>query len=148
MISEAMLGNGEKAYDYYTRIAPAFREDISEVHGQEPYVYSQMIAGKAAERHGEAKNSWLTGTAAWNYVAITQHILGIRPGFAGLVIDPQLPKSLGEVKISREFRGCNYEITMRPTTDGDSKLTVNGQVCDSNEIQPQHGKTLEITVCY
>jgi len=147
MIAETMLGNGEKAYDYYTRIAPAFREDISEIHGQEPYVYAQMIAGKAAGRHGEAKNSWLTGTAAWNYVAITQHILGIRPGFAGLIIDPQLPRSLGEINITRRFRGCTYQITLTPA-DGNPSLLVDGHVTDENEVLPVSGKTIVITATY
>jgi len=90
MIAEAMLDNTETAFDYYKRICPAYREEISEVHKQEPYVYSQMIAGKAAVNHGEAKNSWLTGTAAWNYVAIANYILGIRAGYNGLIIDPKI----------------------------------------------------------
>ncbi|MCJ7726967.1 MAG: glycosyl transferase, partial [Acidimicrobiia bacterium] len=83
MIGETKLGRGDRAFDYWKKIAPAFREEISEVHRLEPYVYAQMIAGKDAPKHGEAKNSWLTGTAAWNFVAITQHILGIRPEFEG-----------------------------------------------------------------
>ena len=91
MIAEARLGNGNAAYDYYLRINPSAREAISEVHRCEPYVYAQMIAGRDAPTHGEAKNSWLSGTAAWNYVAITQWILGIRPEHAGLRIAPVLP---------------------------------------------------------
>ena len=91
MIAEAMLGHGDQAFDYYLRINPSARENISEVHRCEPYVYAQMIAGKDAPTHGEAKNSWLTGTAAWNYVAITQWILGIRPTFDGLLISPVIP---------------------------------------------------------
>ncbi|HET6822218.1 MAG TPA: glycosyl transferase, partial [Anaerolineales bacterium] len=83
IIAEAFVGRGDKAFDYYKRINPSAREEISELHKCEPYVYAQMIAGKDAINHGEAKNSWLTGTAAWNYVAITQYILGIRPTFDG-----------------------------------------------------------------
>ncbi|SHJ37359.1 cellobiose phosphorylase [Rubritalea squalenifaciens DSM 18772] len=149
MIAEAMLGNGEKAYDYYKRIAPAFREDVSEVHGQEPYVYAQMIAGKAAARHGEAKNSWLTGTAAWNYVAITQHILGIRPGYEGLIIDPSLPADMGKVQIERVFRGCTYKITLQPAASGASpSIIVDGEVTHSNVITPQPEKTLSVLATY
>ena len=91
MIAETKLGNGARAHDYYLRINPSQREEISEVHRCEPYVYAQMIAGREAPAYGEAKNSWLTGTAAWNYVAITQWILGIRPEFDGLRLDPCIP---------------------------------------------------------
>ena len=70
------MGRGDKAFDYYTRIAPAYTEEYSEIHRLEPYVYAQMVAGKDAKRFGEAKNSWLTGTASWNFIAISQYILG------------------------------------------------------------------------
>ena len=79
MIAETRVGNGDRAFDYYLRINPSAREQLSDVHRCEPYVYAQMIAGSDAPTHGEAKNSWLTGTAAWNLVALSQHILGIRP---------------------------------------------------------------------
>ena len=88
MIAETVIGRGDRAFELYKKIAPAYREEISEVHRLEPYVYAQMIAGKDAVRHGEAKNSWLTGTAAWNFVAISQHILGVRPELEGLRVDP------------------------------------------------------------
>ena len=91
MIAEVLAGNPDRALDYYLRINPSAREAISEVHRCEPYVYAQMIAGRDAPTHGEAKNSWLTGTAAWNYVAATQWLLGIRPELDGLRIDPRLP---------------------------------------------------------
>jgi cellobiose phosphorylase len=90
MIAEAMTGRGDAAFGYYQLINPATRERISEIHRCEPYVYAQMIAGREAPTHGEAKNSWLTGTAAWNLVAITQWILGIRAEFDGLRIAPVL----------------------------------------------------------
>ena len=93
IIAETMLGNGDKAFDYYSRINPSAREAISEVHRCEPYVYAQMIAGRDAPTHGEAKNSWLTGTAAWNYYAVTQWILGIRPEYEGLRVAPVVPES-------------------------------------------------------
>ena len=91
IIGQAEAGRGDAAFEWYTRIAPAWREEISELHRTEPYVYAQMIAGKEAGRHGEAKNSWLTGTAAWNFVAISQSILGIKPHWDGLEIDPCIP---------------------------------------------------------
>ena len=105
MIAEAMLGNGAAAHDYYLRINPSNREQISEVHRCEPYVYAQMIAGCGAAKLGEAKNSWLTGTAAWNYVAITQWILGIRPEYDGLRIDPCIPPD-GKVFLSSASSGA------------------------------------------
>ena len=93
MIGETRLGRGDAAHDYYTRINPSAREEIGDLHRCEPYVYAQMIAGKDAPTFGEAKNSWLTGTAAWNYYAIVQWILGIRTSLDGLVIAPVIPAS-------------------------------------------------------
>jgi cellobiose phosphorylase len=113
MIAEAMLGRGDAAFGYYARINPSARETISEVHRCEPYVYAQMIAGKDAPAHGEAKNSWLTGTAAWNYVAITQWILGIRAEYDGLRIDPVLPAAWPGFTATRRFRGATYVIRVR-----------------------------------
>jgi len=113
MIAETMIGDGDAAFGYYMRINPSAREEISDVHRCEPYVYAQMIAGKDAPSHGEAKNSWLTGTAAWNFVAITQWILGIRPELDGLRIDPVLPSAWPGFTASRRFRGATYEITVR-----------------------------------
>jgi cellobiose phosphorylase len=110
MIGETVLGNGDRAFELYTKIAPSYLEEISEIHRMEPYVYAQMIAGKDAARHGEAKNSWLTGTAAWNFVAITQAILGIQPDFDGLVVNPCIPKDWDSYTITREFRGDTFNI--------------------------------------
>jgi cellobiose phosphorylase len=113
MIAEAMIGNGDQAHDYYLHINPSAREAISEVHRCEPYVYAQMIAGRNAVNHGEAKNSWLTGTAAWNYVAITQWILGIRPTYDGLAIDPCIPNGWEGFRVTRNFRGATYQIEVK-----------------------------------
>jgi cellobiose phosphorylase len=110
MIAETRLGRGDRAFDYYLRINPSAREGIGELHKCEPYVYAQMIAGRDAATHGEAKNSWLTGTAAWNYVAITQHILGIRPTYDGLEVKPVLPSTWKEFRATRLFRGVQYTI--------------------------------------
>ena len=116
MIADAMVGNGDRAFASYLRINPSAREEISEVHRCEPYVYAQTIAGPAAATPGEAKNSWLTGTAAWNYVAITQWILGIRPELDGLRVDPVLPSEWSGYRATRRFRGATYEITVRKPT--------------------------------
>ena len=113
MIAETRVGNGDRAFDYYLRINPSAREELSEVHRCEPYVYAQMIAGKEAPTPGEAKNSWLTGTAAWNFVALTQWILGIRPDHDGLRIDPCLPADWEGFAATRRFRGATYHITVR-----------------------------------
>ena len=127
MIAETMIGRGDEAFDYYQRINPSAREEISDLHRCEPYVYAQMIAGKEAVRPGEAKNSWLTGTASWNYVAITQFILGIRPTYEGLQIAPIIPKNWTGFTASREFRGCKYQINVERIGPGNSiSLTANG----------------------
>jgi cellobiose phosphorylase len=133
MIAEATVKNGDRAFDYYRRINPAARESISEVHRCEPYVYAQMIAGKDAPTHGEAKNSWLTGTAAWNYVAITQWILGIRPTYDGLQVAPVIPSAWDGLTVSRKFRGTTYLISIRREGPGnDVSLALDGQPLDGN----------------
>jgi cellobiose phosphorylase len=113
MIAAAMTGDGNAAFDYYRRINPSAREQLGDLHRCEPYVYAQMIAGRDAPTHGEAKNSWLTGTAAWNYVAVTQWILGIRPELDGLRVDPVIPSAWPGFSATRRFRGATYEITVR-----------------------------------
>jgi len=130
MIAESMIGRGDNAFDYYKRINPSAREEISELHKCEPYVYAQMIAGKDAATHGEAKNSWLTGTAAWNFTAITQYILGIRPTFDGLEINPAIPASWDGFKITRKYRNVTYHISVsnpKHVSKGVEKVTVNGK---------------------
>jgi cellobiose phosphorylase len=135
MIAEAMLGHGDKAHDYYTRINPSAREKISQVHRCEPYVYAQMIAGRDAPSHGEAKNSWLTGTAAWNYVAITQWILGIRPTLEGLSIAPVIPAAWQGFTARRVFRGVTYHITVKRAGPGNAvALTADGQPVGGNRV--------------
>jgi len=127
IIGETRMGNGDAAHDYYTRINPSAREEISDLHRCEPYVYAQMIAGRDALTHGEAKNSWLTGTAAWNYYAITQWILGIRPDFDGLRIAPVIPNSWKGFQATRKFRGVTYQIEVQRAGSGNQvSLEVNG----------------------
>ena len=105
IIGETEVGNGNRAFEYYSKIAPAYLEEISELHRTEPYVYSQMIAGKDAFKPGEAKNSWLTGTAAWNYYAISRYILGIQPELDGLRINLLYSRHLGWLQDHQEVQG-------------------------------------------
>jgi len=128
MIAETVIGRGERAFEYYKKIAPAYLEDISEIHRTEPYVYSQMIAGKDAPRQGEAKNSWLTGTGSWNFVAISQYLLGIRPEWDGLCVKPCIGKDVPEFTVTRKCRGATYKIHVKSTGGtGKVKLVVDGK---------------------
>jgi cellobiose phosphorylase len=135
MIAETGIGRGDKAFEYYLKINPSTREDMSELHRCEPYVYAQMISGKEAVKPGEAKNSWLTGTAAWNYVAITQWILGIRPTFEGLQIAPVIPSSWKGFKAQREFQGVIYSINVERIGPGNKvSLEADGKAIPGNII--------------
>ena len=150
IIGETNAGNGERALDYWKRVAPAYREEMSDLHRMEPYVYAQMIAGKDAFKPGEAKNSWLTGTAAWNWVAISQHILGIQPDYEGLKIDPCVPREWKAFSVTRLFRGATYNITIE-NPDGVNKgvkgMTVDGQVLDGCIVPAvDAGTTVEVRV--
>ncbi len=141
--AEAAVGNGDRAFEYYSKIAPAYLEEISDLHRTEPYVYAQMIAGKDAKRHGEAKNSWLTGTAAWNFVAISQYILGIIPDYNGLKIDPSIPAAWDGYTVTRTFRGVEYTIKVENPNHvckGIKSLTVDGVAIDGNVIAVTPGK--------
>jgi cellobiose phosphorylase len=142
MIAETQLGRAEQAFDYYTRINPSAREAISEIHRCEPYVYAQMIAGRDAPTYGEAKNSWLTGTAAWNLVAVTQWILGIRPTFDGLQIAPVIPGDWPGFTATRVFRGVTYHISVERAGKGNTvALTVDGRPIEGTIVPPPIGQT-------
>ncbi len=149
IIGETVLGRGAQAFDYYKRITPAYREDISDTHRLEPYVYAQMIAGKQAVRHGEAKNSWLTGTAAWNFVAVSQYLLGVRPDYDGLVVDPQIGPDVPSYTVTRVARGATYEISVTnsgaPGARG--RLTVDGVEVEGNHVPyAPAGSTVKVDV--
>ena len=109
-IGETIIGHGDRAFEVYKKTCPAYIENISEIHRTEPYVYSQMVAGKDARNFGEAKNSWLTGTAAWTFVNVSQHILGIYPTLNGLSVDPCIPSDMEGFTVTRQYRGASYEI--------------------------------------
>jgi cellobiose phosphorylase len=137
MIGETVVGNGNRAWEYYKKICPSYLEDISELHKTEPYVYAQMVAGKDAFKPGEAKNSWLTGTASWNFYAVTQFMLGIRPEYDGLLIDPCIPNDMKGFKATRKFRGATYHIevvNLNGKSKGVKKVSVDGKVIGSNLI--------------
>ncbi|MFN8531398.1 MAG: glycosyl transferase [Anaerolineae bacterium] len=150
MIAEAIVGSGDNALDYYLRINPSAREHMSDLHRCEPYVYAQMIAGKDAPTHGEAKNSWLSGTAAWNYAAITQWILGIRPTYDGLQVAPVIPASWQTMSAVRQYRGVEYQITVKREGPGNHvSLRVDGQPVDGNVvpvITDRTSCTVEVTL--
>jgi cellobiose phosphorylase len=135
MIAETLSGNGNAAWEYFRKICPPYLEEISDLHKTEPYVYSQMIAGKDAHKPGEAKNSWLTGTAAWNFYAISQYILGVKPDFDGLRIHPVIPDSWSGYRISRKFRGASYKIEVSNPDGvccGVRDLLLNGERVEGN----------------
>ncbi len=125
-IAETELGHGDRAWELYRKICPAYLEDISEIHRTEPYVYSQMIAGKDSPRFGEAKNSWLTGTSAWTFVSISQAILGIIPDYEGLRLKPCLPDKVRGFKATRSFRGTKINIEVRRSDDENKGLWIDG----------------------
>jgi len=147
MIAETIAGKADKAHDFYLRINPSVREAISEIHRCEPYVYAQMIAGRDAPTYGEAKNSWLTGTAAWNYVAITHWILGIRPTYQGLRIAPRVPGSWSGFRVERRYRGVLYHISVKRLGQGnDVVLRVNGEPIRGEVVPLPPPATSEVAV--
>ena len=141
VIGETILGRGDRAWEYYKKICPTYLEEISELHKVEPYVYAQMIAGKDAYCPGEAKNSWLTGTAAWNYFAVTQYILGIRPQYDGLLIDPCIPSDWKSFTVIRRFRGTTYEIKVSNRNGmmkGVKQIRIDGKSLSGNILPLIH----------
>ena len=148
--AETVVGHGDRAFDLYSRIAPAWREEISDLHKMEPYVYSQMIAGKDAKNFGQAKNSWLTGTAAWNFYVISNYILGIKPDWDGLKIDPCIPHTWDGYTVSRRFRGAVYDIEIcNPdhVCRGVKQVTVDGKAIEGNVLPAfSDGKNHKVTV--
>lgn len=146
-IAETVLGRGDNAFDIYRRICPAYQEDQSDIRRAEPYVYAQTVAARASYEEGAARNSWLTGAAAWTFVDISQYILGVRPAPEGLMIDPCLPESLGEYRVERKFRDGTYHIHVRRT--GAYSLTVDGKPAAGRTIPIEPGKreyNVEVTV--
>ena len=143
-IAETVIGRGDRAFEIYQKTCPAYVEEFSEIHRTEPYVYSQMVAGADAKFHGEAKNSWLTGTAAWTFVNVSQHILGVYPTHKGLSIDPCVPKGFGDFTLTRKFREGTYNIrVVNPDNveKGVKSITVDGKAVDGCVVPYEKGKT-------
>ena len=149
-IAETVIGRGDRAFEIYQKTCPAYCEEFSEIHRTEPYVYSQMVAGRDAKFHGEAKNSWLTGTAAWTFVNVSQYILGVYPTHNGLSIDPCVPKDFGDFELTRKFREGNYNIKVQNPDNvekGIKSITVDGQAIDGCVIPYVKGKeTYDVVV--
>ncbi len=136
-IAETVIGDGDRAFEIYQKTCPAYLQDISEIHRTEPYVYSQMVAGRDAKFFGQGKNSWLTGTAAWTFTDISQYILGVYPTLNGLQINPCTPHGFGDFRITREYRNAVYHITVKNPDDvckGVKKMTVDGTEISGNVI--------------
>ena len=136
-IAETCIGRGDRAFEVYKKTCPSYIEDISEIHRTEPYVYSQMVAGADAKFHGEAKNSWLTGTAAWTFTNISQYILGIYPTLEGLSVNPCTPAEFGDFNVTRVYRGVTYNIEIKnpnKVQKGVASLTVDGKEVVGNVI--------------
>ena len=142
-IAETVIGRGDRAFEIYKKTCPAYTEEISEIHRTEPYIYCQMVAGRDAKFHGEGKNSWLTGTAAWTFVNISQYILGVYPTHNGLSVDPCVPTGFGDFKVTRKFREGTYNIEVKNPNNvekGVVSMTVDGQAVDGCVIPYEKGK--------
>ena len=148
--AETVVGHGDRAFEIYKKTCPAYIEDISEIHRTEPYVYSQMVAGCDAATFGEAKNSWLTGTAAWTFVDVSQYILGIQPTLAGLKIDPCIPHEMDGFTLRRVWRGATYEIIVQNPAHvekGVKTMIADGEQLDNNILPPAPaGSTVQVIV--
>jgi cellobiose phosphorylase len=148
-IAETIVGRGNRAFEVYRKICPAYLEDISEIHRTEPYVYSQMVAGKDAKNFGEAKNSWLTGTAAWTFYNVSRYILGIQPEFDGLVINPCIPSEMKSFTLTRKYRGDTFCIEVDNSAKvqkGIKQIIVDGADYTGKPIAALGGKTRHVKV--
>jgi len=135
--AEAMIGNGNRAYEYYRKFMPSAYNARAEIRQTEPYVYAQFTNSKYSPRYGASRLPWLSGTASWAYFTITQYILGIQPEYSGLRIDPCIPSKWKEIKITRRFRKKNIHITIKNSggvQKGVKKIFVNGKEIDGNVI--------------
>jgi cellobiose phosphorylase len=139
ILAECILGRGEQAYEYYRKLAPTTKNKIAEIHQTEPYVYAQTIAGKDHPNFGMARNSWLTGTASWMMKVATNWILGLRPQYHGLLVDPCIPKKWTKFIVTRRFRNATYEIKVENPNHvpkGIKAITADGKKLESNLLPP------------
>jgi cellobiose phosphorylase len=151
-IGWTMFGDGDRALEYYLSICPSAKKD-HDVYRSEPYAYAQMTASQFSPTPGEGKNSWLTGTGAWSFVVASQYILGVRPDFDGLRIDPCIPKKWKKFTVSRKYRGITYTIEVKNPkgkSKGVKSLVVDGQKVAGNVLPlPTDGRTavkVEVTL--
>lgn len=146
-IANAIAGNDDEAFAVYQRNCPAYVEDKSDVRKVEPYVYCQMVAGPEAATPGEGKNSWLTGTAAWTFVDVSQYLLGVRPTLDGLAIEPHLPERFDQLTVTRVFRGVTYRIAMKRT--GERTVSVDGAKIGGNVVPAlSDAKSVDVEVTF
>ena len=149
-VAETLVGRGDRAFEYYMSVCPSAKEAQIDTFRCEPYVYNQMTAGRDALTPGEGKNSWLTGTASWCFVAISQYILGVRPCADGLLIDPCIPPAWKGFNVQRIFRGATYRIEVRnpvAVSKGVKQLTVNGNPVAGNVVSAgRRGETIIVSV--
>ncbi len=150
VIAETILGRADIAMKYYKQLLPTTKDQIQDVHKAEPYIYAQAIASREHRDFGFARNSWLTGAASWNFVAATQYILGVRPTYTGLVVDPCIPKEWKGFQVLRLFRGIEYRINVKNpkhVSKGVTSITVNGKKIQGNIIPVQKSvKKVEVEV--
>ena len=150
IIGECIAGRGNDAWSHYAKILPSYVEEkYQTLHKVEPYVNCQMVAGKDAYKPGEGKNSWLTGTAAWMWYTVSEFILGIKPDYDGIRIDPCLPETATDYTVTRKFREAEYTITIHPNgaQKGVKAITLDGSKVDGTVIPYSKGKhTVEVTM--
>jgi cellobiose phosphorylase len=150
IIAETMMGNGDRAFEYYSQINPAAKNDVIDEFECEPYAYPQNILGDEHPQFGLARNSWLSGTASWCYQAGTQYILGVRPTYDGLLVDPCIPRAWDGFEVTRHFRGAVYQIAVRNPNHvckGVKSMTVDGEAIEGNTIPIfEAGSTHEVEV--
>ena len=147
--AEAVMGHGDRAFEVFKKTCPVYLEEISEIHRTEPYVYCQMVAGCDAPTHGEGKNSWLTGTAAWTFTCISQYLLGIQPTLQGLQLNPCIPHDMKGYKLDRTYRGTTYHITFDNTAGvekGVKSVTVDGAPIEGNILPLTDKKEVDVVV--
>jgi len=151
IIAECILGRGDNAYKYYRQLIPEVTMEKAGPwrYKAEPYVYASNIFGPESDKFGLANVSWLSGTAAWMYIAVSQYILGVKAEWKGLKINPCIPSDWKEAKVSREFRGCKYNITIlnpKGVNKGVKEIIVDGTRLEGNVIPQVKGKTSEVKV--
>ncbi len=149
ILSLAKLGLGDRAFEYFHAICPSKKEETIDIYKGEPYVYSQMVSGSQGHVEGEAKNSWLTGTAAWTFLVVAHGILGIKPDFTGLSIDPCIPSTWPEFKVRRVYRDTTYDITVKNPNKlctGVKSMLVDGVKVEGNILPIAAGKTMKVEI--